>query len=96
MKRTSRTEAKCCVGISISEGMRECKPVLRILSVYEQLIRKETPEGQGLDTPKKLASIRVFQDVRVLLLKQPNDIKETRHPFHAPVYQLRYKLFSQQ
>ena len=50
--------------------MRQCKPVLRrILSVYEQLSRKETPERFGC--AKKLSSICVFKDVHVLPLKQP-------------------------
>ena len=49
--------------------MQECKPVLRILSFYEQLSRKETPKR--FRCSKTLTSISVFKDVRVLLLKQP-------------------------
>ena len=54
--------------------MRECKPVLRILSVYEQRLSMSSFLGRkylkGLDALKKLTSMCVFKDFSILLLKQ--------------------------
>ena len=60
--------------------MRECKPILRIFVSMSSFLRKALLEG--LFATRNVQVSPFFKDARVLLLKQPDRLKETpTHPF---------------